>query len=52
VAITGLMSEINTKLAQGAFHEFEGYIVFIVALIALITTHRLLSFAAKKFAKA
>lgn len=52
VAITGLMSEINTKLAQGAFHEFEGYIVFIVALIALITIHRLLSFAARKFAKA
>jgi exosortase len=49
VAVTGLMSEINTKLAQGAFHELEGYIVFVVALTALITTHRLLSFAARKF---
>jgi hypothetical protein len=47
-----LLSEVNTQLAQGAYHETEGYIVFIVALIALIATHRILSFAAKKFRKA
>ena len=50
VAITGLLSEVNTDLAKGAFHETEGYIVFIVALAALIITHKLLSFAAKRFA--
>ena len=48
VALTGLLSEVNTKLAQGLYHETEGYIVFIVALIALIVTHRILSFAAKR----
>jgi exosortase len=42
VATTGLLSEVNTKLAQGAYHEMEGYIVFAVALIALIATHRLI----------
>jgi len=52
VAVTGLLSQINTQLAQGAYHEGEGYIVFIVAMVALIATHRLLSFAAKKFQKA
>ncbi len=52
VALTGLMSEINTQLAQGAYHEAEGYIVFVVALMALIITHRLLGFTAKKFGKA
>ncbi len=52
VAVTGLLSEINTKLAQGAYHEGEGYIVFLVAMIALVATHRLLSFGAKKFQKA
>lgn len=52
VALTGLLSEVNPQLAQGAYHETEGYIVFIVALIALIATHRLLSFAARKFSKA
>ena len=49
VAVTGLLSEINTQLARGAYHEAEGYIVFVVALIALIITHRALGFAAKKF---
>jgi exosortase len=51
VAVTGLLSEINTELARGAYHEAEGYIVFVVALVALIITHRLLSLAAKKFGK-
>lgn len=51
VAVTGLMSEINTDLARGAYHEAEGYIVFVVALVALVITHRILIFAAKKFEK-
>jgi exosortase len=52
VAVTGLLSEINTKLAQGAYHEGEGYIVFVVALAALIVTHRILSAIVKKVGKA
>jgi exosortase len=48
VAVTGLLSEINTKLAQGAYHEGEGYIVFVVALVALIVTHRVISLIARK----
>ncbi len=51
VAVTGLLSEINTALAQGAYHETEGYIVFVVALLALIVTHRIISFAAKKWGR-
>ncbi len=52
VAVTGMLSEINTKLAQGAYHETEGYIVFIVAMAALLLTHRLISFGAKKWSRA
>ncbi len=52
VALTGLLSEVNTELAQGLFHETEGYIVFIVALLALIVTHRLLSVIAKRVNRA
>ncbi len=48
VAVTGLLSEINTKLAQGAYHEAEGYIVFIVAMVALITIHKLIGFIADR----
>lgn len=52
VALTGWLSEVNTKLASGIYHESEGYIVFIVALIALIIVHRLISLAAKSMKKA
>ena len=52
VAVTGLLQEINPKLAQGAYHETEGYLVFIVAFIALLATHRFLSFAANKWKRA
>lgn len=43
VAVTGYLSEINTKLATGVYHEMEGYIVFVVALVALIVLHRLIN---------
>lgn len=49
VAVTGLMSEINTDLARGAYHEAEGYVVFVVALIALVITHRLLLLVARRY---
>ena len=49
VALTGLLSEINTDLAKGLFHEVEGYIVFVVALMALLLTHRLIKSFAQKF---
>lgn len=52
VAVTGLLSEINTEYARGAYHEAEGYIVFVVALAALLFTHRLISFVARKAGKA
>jgi exosortase len=52
VAVTGLLSEVNTDLAQGAYHEVEGYIVFVVALAALLITHRLISFGARKVGRA
>lgn len=48
VAVTGLLSQINTKLATGLYHESEGYIVFIVALAALLLTHRLINLAVRK----
>jgi exosortase/archaeosortase family protein len=52
VAVTGLLSEIDTTLAQGAYHEGEGYIVFVVALVALVITHRIFSVVAGKAGKA
>jgi exosortase/archaeosortase family protein len=52
VAVTGYLSEIDTKLAQGTYHEMEGYIVFVVALVALVIVHRLINYAIKRAKRA
>jgi exosortase len=39
VTLTGILSEINTQLAQGFYHEVEGWIIFIVDLVLLIALH-------------
>ena len=49
VAITGMLTEVNTQLARGLFHEIEGYIVFIIALISLVLVHRIFSAGAARF---
>ncbi|MGA8594117.1 MAG: exosortase/archaeosortase family protein [Bryobacteraceae bacterium] len=43
VAITGLLTQFDTTLAQGVYHEVEGLLVFVVALLALVCVHRLIS---------
>ncbi|HMF74470.1 MAG TPA: exosortase/archaeosortase family protein [Bryobacteraceae bacterium] len=48
VGLTGLLSEIDTKLATGIYHESEGYVVFVVALFALVATHWIINLIAKK----
>jgi exosortase/archaeosortase family protein len=52
VAVTGWLYEINTNLALGTYHEMEGYIVFVVALIALVIVHRLINYAVRRTRKA
>ena len=52
VALTGILSEVNTQLAQGLYHETEGFIVFVIALIALILSHSVVKYLAKKLQKA
>jgi exosortase len=36
VTITGILSEVSTSLAQGFYHEVEGWIIFIIDLVMLI----------------
>jgi len=43
VTITGILSEYAPTLAEGFFHSFEGWLIFMVALVCLIATHRLIS---------
>jgi hypothetical protein len=36
------LSEYNKDLAEGFFHSFEGWLLFMVALGGLISTHRII----------
>jgi exosortase len=43
VTLTGVFSEVNPELAKGLFHSVEGWLVFVLALIALFASHRLIN---------
>jgi exosortase len=43
VTLTGILSEIRPDLARGAFHLFEGWVLFIVALTLLIAFHQIVN---------
>jgi exosortase len=43
VTITGMLSEVNPELARGFFHELEGWVIFMIALVLLLATHFLIS---------
>ena len=42
VTMTGLLSEYKPEWADGVYHTFEGWVIFMVALIALMIVHRLI----------
>ena len=44
VTITGILSEKNPELASGVYHSMEGWVIFLVALGALMIVHHLLNF--------
>jgi exosortase len=50
VAVAGVLSEMNNEWARGAYHEAEGYIVFAIALGALIGVHVFVNLVSKSVA--
>ena len=42
VTITGIMTQIKADLAEGFFHEAQGWVIFMVALVILIVWHQTL----------
>jgi exosortase len=42
VTITGILSEIKPEYAEGTFHTMEGWVIFMVALAALLVVHQAL----------
>ena len=51
VTITGLFSEIDPSLAEGFFHEAEGWVIFVVALAMLVVVHLLINFVYSRLHK-
>ena len=42
VTLTGVVSEINPQLAEGLFHEAQGWVIFMVAFAILAVVHQFL----------
>ena len=42
VTLTGVLSEYKKEWADGFFHSFEGWVIFMVALACLLAVHRLI----------
>jgi uncharacterized membrane protein AbrB (regulator of aidB expression) len=49
VTLTGVFSEIDPSLAEGLFHEAEGWVIFVVALVMLVAVHLLLNWVYRRF---
>jgi exosortase len=43
VTLTGILTEYKPDMAEGAYHTFEGWVIFMIELVALLGVHRLLS---------
>ena len=41
VTLTGIVSEINPELAEGLFHEAQGWVIFMVAFAILAVVHQM-----------
>lgn len=52
VTAAGLLSEFDPQLAQGAFHSMEGWLMFLLALAALVALHRVIGFLRARHALA
>jgi exosortase len=47
VTITGLMTQIKAELAEGFFHEAQGWVIFMVGLGLLIIWHQVINRATR-----
>jgi exosortase len=43
ITLTGILTQYKPEIAEGAYHAFEGWVIFMFELIVLLGFHRLLS---------
>ena len=51
VTLTGVFANFNPALAEGLFHEGEGWVIFMVAFAILAVFHQVLARTANRFEK-
>jgi exosortase len=51
VTLTGVFSEIDPALAEGFFHEAEGWVIFVVALTIMVALHLLINLVYSRWHK-
>jgi exosortase len=49
VTLTGVLTQYAPEIAEGAYHVFEGWVIFMFELAVLLAFHRLLTRVAKRF---
>jgi exosortase len=49
VTLTGVFSEIDPSLAEGFFHEAEGWVIFVVAIVILVVVHQALNWVYRRW---
>jgi exosortase len=43
ITLTGILTEYKPEIADGIYHAFEGWVIFMFELAALLVFHRLLT---------
>jgi len=43
ITLTGILTQYKPEIAEGAYHAFEGWVIFMVELVVLLGFHRVLT---------
>jgi exosortase len=48
ITLTGILSQYKPGIAEGAYHSFEGWVIFMLELVVLLGLHRVLGWFGKR----
>jgi len=48
ITVTGILTEYKPEIAEGAFHAFEGWVIFVFEMLVLLAFHRLLIWSGRR----
>lgn len=51
VTLTGILTEYKPEYAEGFFHNAQGWLIFMVALVILVVVHKTINFVHERYAR-